>query len=149
MPARFESQRFADHPWIDDSRRPIYRLTYPPRPEEDEVVARNAEIHAWYRQLSHRIAWVVDCSHVIQASATVRRVQSEHLERIAPFAARWDVGNAFVVPSSLVRGYMTAIFWFSPPPYPYRTFATLEPAFAWTASQLEERGISLARDTVR
>lgn len=134
---------FAGHPWVDDSRRPLYRLTYPRQPSDDEVLARNAEIHEWYKALDHRIAWVVDCSHVIYASATVRRLQSEHLRRIEYFAARWDVGNAFVVPSSLLRGYMTAIFWFSPPPYQYQSFASLAPALLWAERRLAEHSISL------
>jgi hypothetical protein len=149
MPLQSQARPFAGHSWVDDTRRPVYQLTYPRHPEEDEVVARNAEIHEWYKSLDHRIAWVVDCSHVISASATVRRLQTEHLKRIEYFAARWDVGNAFVVPSSLLRGYMTAIFWFSPPPYRYQTFASLAPAFAWTEARLAEHHISLRMPIAR
>lgn len=115
---------------------PIYRLTYPESPDEAEVVARNAEIHAWYQSLDHRIAWVVDCSKLIHASPTVRHHQTQHLKRIEPYAARWDICDAFVIQSGLVRGYMTAVFWFAPPPYEYQTFATIPPAMAWVRAKM-------------
>ncbi len=123
-----------EHPWVDDSFAPIYRLTYPALPSEEEVIARNAEIHAWYRDLDHRIAWVVDCSLIIRASPTIRQQQSLHLKRIEPYAKRWDICNAFVIQSAVVRGYLTAVFWFSPPPYEYQIFATNQQAMDWVCS---------------
>ncbi len=124
------------HAWVDDYLAPLYRLTYPESPSEDEVVARNAEIHTWYQSLDHRIAWIVDCSQLIHASATVRSRQSEHLKRIAPYAAKWDICDAFVIQSGLVRGYLTAVFWFSPPPYEYQVFATVPAAMTWVRERL-------------
>jgi hypothetical protein len=129
---------------VDDRDAPIYRLSYPQRPEEREVVERNAEIYEWYRGLDHEIAWVVDCSQVRYASARVRQLQAQHVQRIEPFAARWDVCDAFVVPSPMLRGYMTAIFWFSRPPYDYQTFAEVGPAYEWVRSRLERRKLARA-----
>ncbi len=123
------------HPWVDDSFAPIYRLRYPESPSEEEVCARNAEIHAWYEALDHRIAWIVDCTQLIHANATVRHRQAEHLKRIEPYAARWDICDAFVIQSGLVRGYLTAVFWFSPPPYEYQVFAAIPQALTWVHSK--------------
>lgn len=40
-------------------------------------------------------------------------------------------GYAMVAPSRLVRGFLTAIFWVAPPPYPNKICATVDDAFKW------------------
>lgn len=43
-------------------------------------------------------------------------------------------GYALVTPSRIVRGFLSAIFWFAPPPYPYVIEASLQAGLAFLAS---------------
>lgn len=43
-------------------------------------------------------------------------------------------GYALVTPSRLVRGFLSAVFWFAPPPYPYTIESSLEAGLAFLAS---------------
>lgn len=49
------------------------------------------------------------------------------------------IAMAFVSTSVTVRGYLTAIFWLSPPAYPYRTFSDVGSATVWLRERLAER----------
>ncbi len=46
-------------------------------------------------------------------------------------------GYALVTPSMLVRGFLVAVFWFAPPPYPYAVEGELRPALDFLASKQE------------
>lgn len=46
-------------------------------------------------------------------------------------------GAVFVAPSPIVRGIITAVFWFEDPHYPVKTFGTREESMAWALSALE------------
>ena len=77
--------------------------------------------------------------HVVVMDARQGRlVRPEHRKRLAawnkanePTLRRCRLGLAFVSDSTLERGVLTATSWLSPPPYPYRTFSSLEEASAW------------------
>lgn len=44
-------------------------------------------------------------------------------------------GYALVTPSRVVRGFLAAVFWFAPPPYPYVIEASLKAGLTFLASQ--------------
>ncbi|MEO1301743.1 MAG: hypothetical protein AAFV36_01040 [Myxococcota bacterium] len=48
-----------------------------------------------------------------------------------PVEKHFNVGQAFVINSSVVWKLVSAVQWISPPTYPARFFASLEPAEEW------------------
>ena len=127
-----------EHPWIDDSEAPLYILTYPADNEDEELIKRHDEIADWYETVDRPIAWVVDCTGIQKATATQRKIVSEHTDKILPYSKRFNMGTGIVITSSWVRGLLTAIFWLSPPPFPYKIFDTVEHAKAWSRARLNQ-----------
>lgn len=127
----------AEHPWIDDSRAPLYVVTYPRDRTDEEVREGHLGIRRIYERTSVPVAWVVDASAVRSAPATQRRIVAEHERRVRPMALRWCAGLAVVIPNSLVRGFFTAVTWLAPLEYPHRIVETREEALAWARRQLD------------
>ena len=46
----------------------------------------------------------------------------------------------FVIPSSLIRGTLTAVFWIAPMPMPTSVHETLEQALDWAITTLDKHG---------
>ncbi len=50
--------------------------------------------------------------------------------------SRITAGYVLVTSSQLVRGLLTAVFWFAPPPYPWHIATSARDGFAWLAGKL-------------
>lgn len=124
------------HPWIDSSQAPLYVLTFPANSSEKELEYCCEVREAWVREVRSPIAWVVDLSAIQQVSPAKHRIFAEHLSRIAAYTEKYSAGCGLVLPSPLVRGVVTAIFWFAPPGFPHRAFARREEAIAWALHRL-------------
>ena len=73
---------------------------------------------------------VIEARAGLRPPPEIRKMQAEWLEQNQEYMKRSVLGIAFVIDNKLVRGALTAIFWVSRPPVPYRVFATLEEAIA-------------------
>jgi hypothetical protein len=137
-----------DHPWIDESEWPLLRLTYPEDAQLGETTEMLAAVRAFYARNTKPFAWVVDASQTAFPDAKARRVTAEH-ETLAQHHLRlFNCGTAFVIPSTFVRGVLTAIFWLSPPQYPHDVFSTLDPARDWALERLRLRTCTSQRPRV-
>jgi hypothetical protein len=127
------------HPWIDQSRAPIYELTFPKQASLEEVAALCSARERWAQRANYRVAWVVNLTGIMEATARQRTLFSEHLKRFEPHDVAYNQGSALIVPNAFVRGIVTAIFWMKPPLFPNECFATIEEARAWAGQQLNAR----------
>lgn len=84
------------------------------------------------------VAWVVDLSAIREASASQRKIFAEHLARFEAHDIAYNCGSALVVPSAVLRGLVTAVFWVKPPKFPNQLFEKREDALAWATRQLRE-----------
>jgi hypothetical protein len=140
------------HPWIDQSRAPLYELTFPKQASLEEVAALCGARERWAQRANYRVAWVVNLAGILEATARQRTLFSEHLKRFEPHDVAYNQGSALLVPNAFVRGIVTAIFWMKPPLFPNECFSTLEEARTWAERQLNARGMSLApppRNSIR
>lgn len=128
------------HPWIDASRAPIYRLTFPERTTDDELQSMFVAREAWAKVAKYPVSWVVDLSNLLEATAKQRRLFGDHLERFEPHDLAWNRGSALVVPNTFLRGLVTAVFWIKPPKFPHELFPTADRAWSWSESQLAGSG---------
>lgn len=108
----------------------------------------SAEISIWdsyLAQLTRAITtrpgkrvMIMDASECGMVSAAARRKQAEWMARHDENTRLFTVGIAFVLPSSLLRGALTAVFWLQPLPCPYAIVKDnptgLERCDAWLAS---------------
>jgi hypothetical protein len=139
MPADASTVRVASHPWIDASRAPLYVVTYPEAPSDREVLEGHQAIEEIYRRADSPLAWVVDARRVNKATPVQRRMVAEHEERTRALAEKFNAGLALVITSRLVRGMVTAVYWMSPPVYPYKIFDDMDRAQQWALQQLYDR----------
>jgi hypothetical protein len=127
------------HPWVDQSRAPVYELTFPKTASLEEIAGLCSARERWAQRANYRVAWVVNLTGIMEATARQRTVFSEHLKRFEPHDIAYNQGSALVVPNTFVRGIVTAIFWMKPPLFPNECFATIEEARAWANQQLNAR----------
>jgi hypothetical protein len=87
---------------------------------------------------------VVDFTRMNQmAPASQRKYAGEWLQRNESLVRLASVGGAWVTPSAIMRGIVTAITWIHRPPNPTEFFATRPQAYLHAIDQLEQAGVSL------
>ncbi len=84
---------------------------------------------------------VIDASLGPRPTATQRKMRADWINTEAERLAKTCVGVAFVVPSPLVRGALTAIFWVAQLPVPHTVHGSIEKALAWAIQQLDQAGM--------
>ena len=125
------------HPWLDTTRAPVYVACIPQRVHDADLIAHFQAVEAFLRERPERYAYVSDVSFVQSATATQRRIVADADKRLQDFDKQWLAGMAIVAKSALMRGAVTAVYWLSPPVYPYRVFSNLTEAIVWARNQLE------------
>lgn len=116
---------------VDTVRWPLVVVRYPPVFTDEEWSAQASELDELFKRRT-RFVMLSDASRIVSApSAKQRRFAAEKIDARREDWARYCAGAAFVTPSPLVRGVMTAINWASPPPFTQRVFATVEEGEAW------------------
>ena len=126
-----------DHPWVSHKHLPIYEFTFPAEANEEELAAFVRAREEWATRAHYPVAWVVELSNLRKANAKQRRVFAEHLKRFENHDVQWNGGSALIVPSSWLRGLVTAVFWISPPKFPHQAFAKRSDALEWAQLQLD------------
>jgi hypothetical protein len=85
---------------------------------------------------------VVDARDAGVSSALQRKMQAEWMQRNAETLAAFSLGTVFVITSTMVRGFLTAIMWMQQPPGGHHIVATIDEAHAWTTQRLKRAGLS-------
>ncbi len=131
------------HDWLDQSDMPLIRLTYPPNATDEEISDFYNQLIRWYHTVDSGVAWVIDCSSVKRATPRQRKIISESEKQMVSQTAQYNVGTAIIISNSLVRGFVTAVYWISGPKYPYKFFSDIEEATHWANQKLVEAKHSL------
>lgn len=122
---------------FDESNWPIVHINY------GEYETDEWQEHALFveRLLNRRepFALINNLAGVRPPGATERRIISDCIAKRREDFLRYLCASAGVQPSALARGAMTAIQWVSPPPFPFKVFATVEEAEAWALRAIGER----------
>ncbi len=79
---------------------------------------------------------VYDARLAAPAPASQRRMQAEWMKLNDAGVRRSTAGIAFVIPSAVVRGVLTAIFWLQPLACPHLVTESFEEAFRWARGKL-------------
>jgi hypothetical protein len=122
-------------PRIDATRAPLYLVEWPSLITEAEIDAHFAEIRS-LASGGRRIAFIIDMRISGTPPPSTRKHAAERLRATYDVVGAGVVGVAHVIPSALVRGVMTAVYWLSPPPFPTYVAGTPAEAFAWAESRL-------------
>ncbi|MBX3246854.1 MAG: hypothetical protein KF901_06715 [Myxococcales bacterium] len=115
---------------IEDAAFPLVVVTLPKVWTETEWDTYLAQMR---RFPARRRAYVTltDARGAGTPSAAQRRRAAEVMAEDAETSRAYNVANALVFDSAILRGMVTAITWLTPPPVPMQSFATPALALAW------------------
>jgi len=111
--------------------------------DHQDFLTEAGELLDRYRAEKQRIVLIVDLSRAGVLSARQRKAQVDWLQRYRPIMEEVQVGMAFVLPSRLLRGVLTAVFWFVPPPTHYVVASDLDEAVAWSIARAEASSLDV------
>lgn len=124
---------------VDDAAWPLVVVSF-------RGAITDAQFAAYLQALEHnlersergqtKIAVLFDAAHGGASSAAQRKAQSDWIALHYQRSAVWCVGYAFAIPSTIVRGMLQAILWFSPMPAPHTVVGTRSEGEAWLRAKL-------------
>lgn len=120
---------------IDESQWPLVRIRYDTSPSIEELDAHHARMDKMYEREGWR-AVLIEVATGVSLNAPMRRRQAEWLARQRAVMASKCAGLAFVLPSALHRGMLTAVLWIQPLPAPHCVVSTVEEAETWCRERL-------------
>lgn len=126
---------------FDHSRWPLVVVTHhgAPTDEEFEIYLGKLKdnLDRAVRE-KKKTALIFDATHASGSSAKQRQRQAAWMKQHEAPSRLHSAGYAFVIPSTIVRGALTAILWLSPMPAPYVVVATLAEAESFCLKMLSE-----------
>jgi hypothetical protein len=131
---------------LDTFDWPIVLLDFPEhRLEEGALASALTQVEHLLREgeaSGEKSFQITDMTRIqTMPGAPERKYAGEWMKRTAPLQLRASVGAANVTPSTIVRGIVTAVHWFQPPPTPTVFVATRREAMIAAMKRLEEAHI--------
>jgi hypothetical protein len=122
-------------PVIERQLAPVVVVRWPAELSSDEVHAHFEEVRSILGE--GRRAFVIDMRAAGPASASLRKLAAYDLRKLFAEVGRTHiVGVAHVIASPLVQCLLTAIYWFSPPPFRTLNTHNYEQALQWAQQSL-------------
>lgn len=104
-------------------------------------LAEYREMLESFQRDERQVISFIDMTSMGELSAQQRRIQSDWNRSIQPIQKAVTLGLAFIAPATVIRGMLTAVFWFSPPAAPYIICASLGEAVTWALDECKQRGV--------
>jgi hypothetical protein len=130
---------------LDFSAWPIVQVTPPPYSLSDDALTEFMEFHRQLvrgRDSAHGL--LLDLRHSDQLSGSQRKKLTEILNSPKSGPMSPCAGTALVFNSPMLRGVLTAMFWFFKPPYPVKVFPDVTSAERWLSTLLPSSLINVA-----
>ena len=116
---------------LDDSQWPVFIVTTPPEIDDAELEAFLEEYSVAIKKRKERYGLVLDVSRTKKMNPVQRKKLVGVMEQNKEFNARYCACCAMVFSSAILRGVLTAIFWFHKPPHPTKVYTTRQDAIDW------------------
>lgn len=127
------------HAWLSELSPQLFCQTIPPTFTDAELAEFIVCVEALVSAQRSPFAWVVMADAMLSTSATQRKMFADGEARMQAQDKRFCAGTAIVLSSSVIRGVVTAIYWLTPPVYPYTLCSTRGEALAWARKMLDAR----------
>lgn len=120
-----------NHPWVDESKAPIYRCKFPDPLTQEALEAYLSHLETWIEQAPGYYAWII---YPDLRTQQLRLAMGESQKRRAPHEKGHCSGYAFVVENAFMRGVLTAMMWLGPHHSTLRVFENEDKAYGWIAN---------------
>lgn len=124
---------------VDDSAFPLVVVVMPATWTDAEWEAYLTRMRS-YPGRRTRYVTLTDARGAGTPTAAQRKRAAEVMAEDQAISKRFNVANALVYESAILRGMITAITWITPPPVPMQSFATPWLALSWLDEQLITSG---------
>lgn len=138
-----------DHPWIDDSRAPIYIARVPNTISDEELSAFLEHQDKRIQQFNHPFAHIMVLGKITGMSPKQRAMWAEADLKGREIDKKWNCGQAFVIASAIQRATIRFVYFVQPPVYPYTVVETMNEAVGWAIKKLRERGVEITLNELR
>lgn len=108
-----------------------------------EFLAATGELLERRRAARQRFVLILDLSRAGPLNSLQRRRQVDWLSKYRPILEEISVGMAFVIPSLILRGVLTSMFWLVPPPTTHIIVVDLDQAIRWALDRATVDGLSV------
>ncbi len=122
-------------PFLDQSRWPIVSCRYPEHVSDEFVDQLGEELIALVKS-SRRFGLLIDATVARPLTPKQRSRIVASVEANEALFKACCVGQAVVMHSTMARGVLTALSWLKKPPFPLKTFDTVDAAEAWLRTSL-------------
>lgn len=119
------------HTWFSESRPGLVVQRFPRQFDDADVQRAIATLEDFFRATERPQAWIIDLSAIEGSTARQRVWFAEYEKRVAEMTSRYVTRAAYIAPSPIVRGILTAIFWIQSPVYPHRVFSDRASGERW------------------
>lgn len=127
-----------EHAWFDASRAPYIIMRVPAVVGDDMLEGALREVSRWLLEdVNALFSFVANFERPLKITARQRRMMANAERQYAHVDRTYNAGQAVIVQSPMTRGVLTAVYWLSPPVYPYAFFSDMESAFSWLVPQFE------------
>ncbi|PRQ04976.1 hypothetical protein [Enhygromyxa salina] len=109
-----------------------------------EYLAGQTAMWARMQRNGGRCISVVDCSISTKITAVQRRIYADWINASGDLLDGCLVGAAFIMPSIVVRGALTAVFWVARLSAPHTVHSTLEGGLNWALDLARREGLPLS-----
>jgi hypothetical protein len=121
---------------VEDEQWPIVLVTFPSQLDDDDFTNYLGALAA-LRSRKAPYVIVFDIAKSQQLTPKQRKMQADYIKAEAQLRELFLKGVAFVAPTAIHRGILTAIFWLQKAPVQHQAFAKLGEAVAWARSTLK------------
>ena len=135
-----------NHPWLKQVEGSLFVQQFPRRATDEELIEMVDAVERLIFSVRGPYAWLVDLGGVLTASASQRRICSDHEDRTKEHDAQFNAGSALLSRSPITTGIITAVFWLSKPSYPTKVFSEIREAERWARAQLKARGVEIGAE---
>ena len=123
---------------VDSTEFPLIRVQFTGEKSTDENFALYLkEVQATYDR-ENRIGILFDATHATLPSLRHQKMQAKWLKDYKSLMQNYCAGTAYVIPNTLIRNVLKAIFALQKQPVPYRVCGEIEEGEEWLKIQIDQ-----------
>ena len=127
-----------DHAWYENVKAPIIIMHFPDRFGDEELDGALKAVQHWLlKEVDAPFSFIADMRRPLSITSKQRKMMADYEQSYVDIDRRFNAGQAVIVSNPITRGFITAIYWMSPPIYPTRIVGSMSEALHWLEPHFE------------